>query len=639
MTGYRYWIALAAAMLCVCALPAVAEKITVDPNTVKAQEAEDQSEKTDTRLAQKVTYEARRKSVLVILTELSEQTKVQLKAGQNNKDWQVRDLKMNIFAKDVPLATLMNSMARTMKFKWSRDGKDGDYSYRLFADRKSVSEAERKRQEEERKQIEEQARKREKSFAKFAEIAQMKPEDVEKLRDQNPFLYIAAKSGLADSMGSFFAQLPAAAEALATGQEMSVNAAMLSPSAQQNLVRTMRDLHRMEGMFGGKREFPEDVVNNMGAVTIRVNAHMDMMKNRPEAGFMLGMVEINGGGAAFGLPLIDPDSNVAKLVGKLLTRAMEEGKSMEEIAREAQTDLGLAFMADMKKVDYGEKPVEHPDEPALKEKIKISAKSRGLDDMLVAVSEASKLTVVSDCYGQFNIGAMMGMMGAPTEQEAELKTILDKVSSDYGLNWDKQGSVVEFRHKDWYRRRALLIPEETLEGWRKTLKETGTLDIDDLARIAQLDMEQFQTNLMEDPVFSASGLHVIFPNREILRFYADLTSAQRSMLFGEGGLDLRSLTPEQFKQIEKLISARNGQFLLNADARVVIAGTRTPKEKRFEYKFTLTTTDDLKPIEQTLTTPEYKEPPKPQPKPAEEPKINEQPKTAEPPKPAPATAK
>lgn len=614
MRRYSLWFALFAALMCFAALPAYAQKTTVDPNTIKSPEPEEDT--SDLRLAQLVTYEARRKSVLTILADLSEKTGVALKAGQNNKDWQVRDLKMNVFAKDVPLSVLMSSIARAMKFKWSRDGKAGEYSYRLYMDRKSIADAELKRQTEEQKLLADQASKRERAFDAFGKAGSLKPEELEKLKDSNPFLYFATKSGVGQSLGAFFEQVPVAVDALATGQEMSMNAGMLPPMAQQNLVRAMRDMHRIAGMLGDKADFPEDVVNNLGAIDIRINAHHEEMRNRPEAGFMVGMMEIRGGGRHFGVPLMDPDSHMAKLIGKALVRSMDEGKPANEAFRDMQTEFMTAIMADMKKVEFGEKPIEHPDEPALHEKIKLKPESRSLDDVLSALAEASKLNVVSDYLGRSGFGAELGKIDG--EQEAELKTVLDKIADAYRLNWEKHGDVLEFRNREWYHKRPLLIPEETLEAWRKAFKETGTLDIADLAQMAALDIERFSMNVMDDEAFSTSNISgTIFPHREVLRMYAILDDTQRAMLFGESGLDLHALSPEQWKQAEKLLSGRNPAFLQNADARLTVAGTRVPKDKRFEYTFTVTCTDQDKPIEWKFTTPEYKEPPKKEPKPAE----------------------
>ena len=63
-----------------------------------------ESEQADARLCRNITYEASHKSVKIILADLSKMTGVTLNAGQSSQDWQVRDRKMNIFAKDLPSA-------------------------------------------------------------------------------------------------------------------------------------------------------------------------------------------------------------------------------------------------------------------------------------------------------------------------------------------------------------------------------------------------------------------------------------------------------------------------------------------------------------------------------------------------------
>ncbi len=627
MNRFKRWTALVVVLLCALAPQALAQKITVDPNTVKqTEETEEQSQKTDLRLAQLVTYEAKRKTVLAILDELSEKTGVAMKAGQNSKDWQVRDRKMCVFAKDLPLAALMSSMARVMKFKWSREGEPGAYSYRLYMDRKTLLDAESKLQREEERIKNEQARKREDTFKQLTDAANMTPEELEKLRDTSPFVYMATKSGIAQSLGSFFGQVPAAAEALASGQEMSLNAGMLPPSAQQSLFQSMRDIQKLGATLGDKSEFPEEVVGNPSLVNIGINSHMEEMRGRPEAGFILGMISFRAGSRNFDIPLIDPESSMAKTIGKLVLRSMDEGKPINEIAKEAQSEFMQAFLADMKHVDTGEKPVEHPDEPELHENVRLEPKSPRQEDLEAALAEASKLAVVSDYFGN----SMMMPMGRVGTQEGELKTVLEKIGDTLRYNWEKHGDVIELRSKDWYRKRAAQIPEAWLDAWRKTLKDTGTLDLGDLSQIAMLDMDQMTTNIMDDPMFMASGiLGVIYPNREILRLYAGMSQSQQAALFGENGLDLRTLSPEQWKQVEKLIMARNIEFLQNPEARIIVAGTRKPKDKQFEYTFTVTCMDVDTPVEWKLTTPSYKEPPKEEPKPADAAKAAEPAKPAE----------
>ncbi|MDO8682834.1 MAG: hypothetical protein Q7N50_05065 [Armatimonadota bacterium] len=62
------------------------------------------------------------------------------RAGASVQDWQVRDRKMNIFAKDLPLLSLMNSMARVMRFTWSKNAKVDPPIYRFYTDRRKISE-------------------------------------------------------------------------------------------------------------------------------------------------------------------------------------------------------------------------------------------------------------------------------------------------------------------------------------------------------------------------------------------------------------------------------------------------------------------------------------------------------------------
>ena len=135
-------------------------KITVDPNAGPIVSTSETKQAVDKRLDQKVTYEARRKTVLAIMNDLSAATGITFRAGYNNEDWQVRDRKMNIFARDVPLTELMSSIAHVMKFKWKRAGKEGGYTYRLFMDRKTLLDAEnqRLREEERLRQIKNEGR-------------------------------------------------------------------------------------------------------------------------------------------------------------------------------------------------------------------------------------------------------------------------------------------------------------------------------------------------------------------------------------------------------------------------------------------------------------------------------------------------
>ena len=72
----------------------------------------------------------------------------------------------------------------------------------------------------------------------------------------------------------------------------------------------------------------------------------------------------------------------------------------------------------------------------------------------------------------------------------ELKDALDKITHNSlapaQYNWECHAEVLELRDREWFKKYSAMIPEAQLAAWRKTLKETGTLDIDDLADVAEL---------------------------------------------------------------------------------------------------------------------------------------------------------
>lgn len=604
-------------------------KITEDPNAPGAQKPQDseQTAKTDARLAFKVTYEARAKSVRVILKDLAEMSGVTLYAGYNDSDWQVRDRKMNVFSKDVPLVQLMSSIARVMKFKWSIRGEPGAYTYRLYMDRRTLLDAEAKRVREEERYKQQQADRRQKMLEDFGKLGDLSEQDLAKLRQENPFMYLLATSGLGKSLGDFFGSVPPALEALATGQEISLSASNLPPMAQQGLVSAVQQLSSLEQRFSGHDlSLPEGLAENASQMTVQINRDMDRMAGM-EVSFLLGMMHISYPGAdgesirSADVPFIDPESNFARILGSILDQAETEGKSVNDVAKGREAEFMEAVMSDSKRSDYGEPAPERADDPDLERKVKLEKiESPQLVDVEAALAEASGFALVSD-----NFGLQFGRLTAK-DKEAELQQWLDDIADDYRYNWEKHGRVLELRDRFWFKKRAAQIPDAWLEAWRKTLKETGTLGLDDLAQIAMLTYEQINANVVTDEVLTRSGLmSAIFVGRDLLRLYATLNQGQKAMLLSESGLDLRALSPDQWTAAATLLTRRNASYVQNPDAQITITGVapsrsyQVPEEdKRPRYAFRATTSDGYPPLDWQFLAPRYQEPPKKEEQPAKE---------------------
>ncbi len=516
----------------------------------------------------------------------------------------MRDRKMNIFARDVPLTELMSSIAHVMKFKWKRAGKEGGYTYRLFMDRKTLLDAEnqRLREEERLRQIKNEGR--QKALDAYSNPNDLSPQDLGKLKSDNPFLYVFEQSGLTKSLGAFFGEVPAAADALASGEELSLSAGSLSEEGQQGLLQAMQSLFGFTSKIsGGAVPFPKDLASKIGQVTVMINYNPENIGDMPGGETLLGVMDMFcDDGQNVELPLFDPDSNAAKLLGKLLVSSQDQGKDNQDTGGDMETMFAQAMMSDIKNTDTGEPVAQHKDDPALEAKINIKLQSRNIDDAEAALAEASKMTVVSDSFGR-TYGPNL------TQDEAQIKVVLDKIADGFRYNWDKPASVIELRDRDWFRKRGKQIPEAWLEAWRQTLKKTGTLDIGDLSQIAVLTQEQYNANISRDEILDKVGIEdLVFTARDVLRLYALLSDGERDALFSEDGLDLRSVEPNAWPLAQNLINRRNASFLQDPNAQIILAASRQPKDKQYQYTITATCAGSDKPIEWKFTTPKYVEP-------------------------------
>lgn len=591
--------------LIMLAAPALAVgKVTIDPNTPGAAVKEDQALKTDTRLSRKVTLSGARKSVRAILDELTTSTGVVFKAGVNNNDWQVRDRKMCVFAKDVPLVQAMNSISHVMKFKWERKGEDGKWTYRLYMDRRTLLDAEAQKLREDERLREKATQKRKAALESYAGIDSLSPDDIANLRDKDPLLYIYADTGIAGSIGQMFREVPALSEAMAGGEPITMTGADMSANARAGLARMVDSVLKFAQQLEPDTGMPDEPIDPE-SIIIDINGGLARQNEQMMQYIELATLHILFGDSGnINLPLMDPDSAVGRLIGKMLIKCQEGQANIDDIGKQMEADIQNAVISDTKN-DYGEPELQHPDDPALKAKVKLTPDGNKLADVQKALADASSYAVISDSFGKTEGSYDF------VKDENELGAVLDRLTKINMYNWDKKASILEFRDREWFNKRSAQIPEATLEGWRQTFKKTGTLDIDDLAEIARLDQAQYNMNVWEDEVLFTPVLNnIIMTCRDMLRLYASLTDYQRAAILGDAGLDLKDLSPEQYAMAESVIRTRNAKYLQKPDD-LTLRIWRTPSRKRFSYDCQVVTAEELPPMKWEFTTPKYQEPKKP----------------------------
>lgn len=556
-------LAAIAALLMAVACDVGAEKITIDPNQGAKDEA--QLPTTDARLQQKVTYTAKRTALKVILADLSRMTGVILKAGYNNDDWQVRDRKMNVFAKDLPLAALMNSIARVMKFKWSKRDDVSPPQYRLYLDRKTLLAANAARSRAEAEFTEFALKQRAKYYDYIMNCKEPSPAEMETLRDEQPYLYLLHKKGTARLLRALFNEVPGFSAAFLTGdRHLNPPVSILSNETQQMLLSRVQQ----EWAAANRKPFPQSATDHFDRARLRLEVWMpdDFYQNDSRDSWF-GNTLLLCDQLVFGFDQMNDPANPQvqeRSREELITLETDSDRGRVAGEREQQSVEAHRKALDEKNKHFPpELAPEHPDEPDLHKKVTLkpsgeprtitywrSEAGKRFTELLESLSNASGLSVVSDSF------LLMRDVADNTsvyDSEKELKDILDAVAEGYVCNWEKHGSVLEFRDKYWFRKRTTQIPDEWVQAWWRSFKRNGFLTLDDMAQMAALTKEQRRENLDANEEFDIPGkddwpgglFWALEHSHHVFRFYRSLEPSQRKMFLSSDGLDVEFLSAPQ----------------------------------------------------------------------------------------------
>lgn len=577
-------------------------KVTVDPN-VGGTDVSMLTDAIDARLAQKVSYEARRKTVSAILADLTKATGVTLRAGYNSRDWQVRDRRMNIFAKDIPLATLLSSIARVMNFKWSIS-QEQPRTYRLYMDRRTLLDAEARSARRIQKNIEWQTKKRESWIEDIANVGKLSEQEIEKLRETNPYLYVYYKTGRADALNALFKASPDIAHALAMGEELRLNAASLPQDVQQAILQLRESSRLLRSTWTGNGRIPAyEEEPNLNTVDLIINEGVDRVARDGANSCHMGWITVRYGAQYSEQDLItpfpNPDFETTRLFGTEFVRSWETGQGADQVKFPKST-LDAAKVADH--VKFGEdetpegKPKEHPDDPALQKEVDCQPDDTRLDSVLAEVAKNCELSIISDSFGRpYNRLAIQG--------EMSIRELLDRIEAVHAEDWEKRGSLLELRKKDWFMERSAQLPEAWLEKWRQEAKNTGTLDLDTLWRINKLSYDQRRVNVYEDDVLGRMSLGA---DAGLMKIYDCLNASQRRTVTTSGTTS--ELNEAQMTALADLLKGVGSPV-----TRVTLTTSRKPLGKRLEYEVRLTGADGTQFGPWKLTTPECTEPEKDKP--------------------------
>jgi hypothetical protein len=537
-----------------------AGKITVDPNTGGASALKILAAP-DARLAQTVTYEARYVAVRQILEDLTAMTGVKLNAGVNKSDWQVRSRKMNIFAKDVRLSDMMNSIAHTMKFAWSRNDDVTPPTYRLKVDSKAVGWADGLREKAETRSEELWKKRRKDWIDIIMKEGALPPQQIEATRYSDPVFYRYARGGALCALNALFNEVPKAKDRFAAGENFRISVDELSEETRE-LLFSAADEFRMFMQRGRLEVIGFGIIIKPDDSFDIAYARLDTNSFTPNRRW--GLMS-QGSTGYFHISKGEWDPEIVDLKDKDAdwTRALCERENLIIDTNDRESsDVTLGAHYPKLKADldneeeslYPSEPLnEHSDSPsepldkplAFDElektiKLRIEVPKTQYNNALVtnkyiasfqkALADATGMSVVSDSWVSVQGGVI-------ANQEATLRELLERFSTQFNYNWDKSSTILEFRHRKWWKNRLNQIPDEWVTAWSENTRNRGVLSLDDLAQISCLTYDQAEESLKPDMVLGSiygKILSILEANGNLhwLRLYSTLSSKLRVQLVG-----------------------------------------------------------------------------------------------------------
>jgi len=586
-----------------CRYSFAAGEVAADPNTAGAAPA-DAIACPDSRLAQKVTYEARYKTVEQILQDLSEMTGIKLRAGSLKSDWPVCSRKMNVFVKDVPMSDLMGSIARVMKFRWSRSDTVTPPTYRLTVDSKAAAEADAKMARAEKEREEVWRKRRQEWSDAIMRYGSMSLSELESLRETDEITYEYGRRGSLAAIRALFMEVPETKLRFEAGQAFRISADNLSTETNSllyfagNELFKYLQLSRKQKLVGCGRVVKPDDKFDIAYCRLDVACFTPNLRWGNASQGDTGYFHIAKG---------ERDVEIAGLPSRDSAwdrfRSVAHNKILDGVEPDQAWVSGDTYLSKLREDQRKQEELLYPSEPLaehrafpeVENKVKLAIEPAKPDEnpMLAvnnyiasfqkALAEAAGISVVSDSWVNIEGDKL-------PDKETKLGELLEKFSSQFNYNWDKPSGILEFRHRKWWKNRLNQIPDEWIAAWSENTRKNGILSLDDLSQISTLTYDQAEESLKPDKVLGQSGLYrqiltILDANGNLiwLRLYSSLSTRQRDFLTGQFGLTGQMLTSEQWKLAQPMfdrIGAPRGEAIMRMD---LIPGGRSGKDLTCQF--------------------------------------------------------
>lgn len=533
----------------------------------------------DPRLDTKISLSVSNAKLADVAAKLSTQTGVAIRAGGSDREWRVREQKVTVTAKDVPLGSLMDELAGMLGFRVARGQAGGKFTYLIWQDKNS-RELEADLMASQREDAARRSAESRQSALDSMEQALSVPEDQALAgKEKDPWMaYLAgtkAGRGYSKLLSAVCGANPDAKELILRGRRTVVSLEDLPPEAQQAAMDTAAggfmamQARQFPQLLEGMRPYRLTVMpmeTEGGTSAANTGFGGMVMISGIKAG-MEGMAEDMpfGGGIPIGMfPLAAAGTPVGKIFGRMLF-AMESGQDPQEVSRQLMQEFqnpDVAAEMTGRKSKTEQNPVADPSLdrevelgklPAVFDAKRLMDPERKSDaETLTALSEALGMPVLFECYPNESPIAMLLRSGK--QPVRKIVVTLEKT----GYTWEFQHGMLLIRPDDWAIRRAWMVPESFLARFKSILQQNGTFTLDNLGELAAgVTDAQMQNTIMTDPdlmfqVMANIG-NPMDTSREMVRLYGSLNASQRTALKSEQGLNFAQFSDAQWDRLNSII--------------------------------------------------------------------------------------
>ncbi|MCE5197931.1 MAG: hypothetical protein ABFD54_18000 [Armatimonadota bacterium] len=502
----------------------------------------------DARLDQKLDFSADGQRISEVFARISQSTGVTLAAGLDANDWMVRDRKVILYVKAMPLRDLMREVSSLLHFEWRVMGDGDKRTYGLWQDDASYAEEQSLRTSAEDAKTKQFREKREGVLSDMASVVALSKADSAKLASSDPWRYVLATDALGKDVVAFFKSFPDARKGFVDGSEVSFSVATLSPELQ-GVVKSIAESYESLSRRIGEQGDHSELLSKFDKLQIIINRHTLKDTAAMTSGSMLGGISISNGQDTLFVPIFDPSSSMAKALGRAIVN-LQTGLSKDEVANRLQKDLAEASTAPSA---AAKDPASTSTDPAIATQIALfnTDTIAPLPTVLKSLAAKTGMNVISD-YFPSKPATITGGVKSLGKQ-------LEVIRSAYGSTCEKTGRILKFRDKEWFSKRAWEIPQVWLDYWAVSAKQNNGLPISDLVQIAKLRDAQLDNAIATNPVLVGAGAGEAVRNREILRFYGSLTFDQQKQAATQR-LSVSSLTDDQWKALQKALSTKGAAY-------------------------------------------------------------------------------